>query len=616
MVPSKQFCIAALLQLGAVLWATVASAEHGYLAHGDGEGFKCAGVYGSSKGSSERQSMVEIEIPPVPPADIAVLVFDYPDSRWIGIPVKEGKKIPDDQVDMPGEYINNGRGIADGSDGSSVQRFMVCSNETIAMKLCTEADFGRPLINDRDDKGNPRTFDSIIYSDYIMLQRSGPGYTRLEYNEWLAKANDSGNKDESWKNKSRIAMLDSATLKWQADGTLTIKYIVRRTGFFCVDAASKGDFTASVRWINSHGLLPGSEYPKIYIYFILMLAYVFIAIAWGFMSWKVWSEILPVQNQLFGLVCLLAVDMGMNFGFWKYYNTTGSPSMVFSIFTLIIDAGRNSLSFFMLLVVSLGWGVVRPSLGKTMIRCILLTMVHFSAGCLYSAGILFRDPQESGPLGLVYVIPLSLSMTLFYVWILSAIINTTHLLIERQQSYKLAMYNNLWRLLLVCLVLLFAFFVLNILHTIFYSHISIAARSWKWLWFWTDGWLNFEYFTALCIILYWWRPTSQNYRYSLEELAGDEDEALEREQATDEHDSFDNPRMGENLELEDMSATAIKDRRVSNSASDVQFVINEDDLEFNSDDSDSIDNHHHAIGNSGHNTNEQHRSSSSKSPTE
>ncbi|KAJ2549972.1 hypothetical protein EV175_004242 [Coemansia sp. RSA 1933] len=600
MLLPRQLYFSVLLQLGTMLWAALVSAEHGYLAHGDGEGFKCAGVYGSSKSSSERQSMMEIEIPPVPPADISIVIFDYPDSRWIGIPVKNGEKIPDDQVGMPGEYSNGSRGITDGSDGSSVQRFMVCSNETIAMGLCAETDSGRPLINDHDDKGNPRAFDSIIYSDYVMLQRAGPGYTRLEYNQWLATANGSDSKDdESWKSKPRISMLDSATLQWLADGTLKIKYIVRRSGFFCVDAASKGDFTASVRWINSHGLLPGSEYPKIYIYFSLMLAYIIITLAWGFMSWKVWSEILPVQNQLFGLVCLLAIDMGMNFGFWKYYNAVGSPSMVFSVFTLVIDAGRNSLSFFMLLVVSLGWGVVRPSLGKTMIRCILLAMVHFSAGCLYGAGILFRDPQESGPLGLVYVIPLSVSMTLFYVWILSAIINTTHLLIERQQSYKLAMYNNLWRLLLACLVLLMAFFVLNILHTIFYSHISIAARSWRWLWFWTDGWLNFEYFAALCIILYWWRPTSQNYRYSLEELAGDEDEALEREQVVGEHDSFDNPRMGENLELDDMSATAIKDRHVS----DVQFVINEDDLEFNSDDSDSSDTHDNA-GNS-HNTNDQ-----------
>ncbi|KAI9503346.1 hypothetical protein GGI25_001783 [Coemansia spiralis] len=584
-VLSRVLCIAALLQISILLWAVCVSAESGYLAHGDGEGFKCAGVYKSSEKDESKRSAIEIEIPSIPPADIAIAIFDYPDSRWVGIPVKDGTKIPDEQVDMPETYANSNRDPENGNNDAGVQRFVVCSNETIAMGLCTEVDRGRPLINDRDNKGNPRSFNSVIYSDYIMLKRTGPGYTRLEYKAWLAKNNNTDNHDVSWRSKSRVTMLDSAALQWLADGTLKIRYLVRTTGFYCVDAASLGDFTASVHWINSHGLLPASEYPKMYVYFLLMLAYVSIAIAWGIMSWRVWSEILPVQNQLFGLVCLLAVDMGMNFGFWKYYNANGSPSMVFSIFTLVIDAGRNSLSFFMLLVVSLGWGVVRPSLGKTMIRCILLAMIHFSAGCLYGAGLLFRDPHESGPLGLIYVIPLSVSMTLFYVWTLSAIISTTHLLIERQQSYKLAMYNNLWRLLLVCLVLLFAFFILNILHTIFYSHIRVAARSWKWLWFWTDGWLNFEYFVALCIILYWWRPTTQNYRYSLEEIAGDEDEAMERELATTGHDSFDGPRMGEDLELDEITAANTKaNRPVSISGDAVQFVINEDDLEFSSDD--------------------------------
>ncbi|KAJ2178544.1 hypothetical protein GGF45_002804, partial [Coemansia sp. RSA 551] len=97
-----------------------------------------------------------------------------------------------------------------------------------------------------------------------------------------------------------------------------------------------------------------------------------------------------------------------------------------------------------------------------------------------------------------------------------------------------------------------------------------------WLWFWTDGWLNLEYFVALCIILYWWRPTMENYRYGLEELAGDEIEAAEREQAFIDHDSFDNPRMGENLELDDMGEMP-KPRSASVSGDAVQFVINDDD---------------------------------------
>ncbi|ORX68640.1 transmembrane receptor, partial [Linderina pennispora] len=307
-------------------------------------------------------------------------------------------------------------------------------------------------------------------------------------------------------------------------------YLINATGYYCVDAASTHDFTARADWTNAHGQLPAGEYPKVHVYAVLMGAYILIALVWAFMSWRVWSEVLPVQNRLFALVCLMAVDMGLNFGFWQHYNAHGAPSLAYSVALVVVDAGRNSLSFFMLLVVALGWGVVRPSLGKAMIRCTLLAGAHFGAGCLYGAGIVFRDPHDAGPLGLVYVVPLSFTMTLFYVWTLSAIIATTHMLIDRQQSYKLAMYNRLWRLLMLSLILLFVYFVLNVMYTVFYSRPELADRTWKWRWFWTDGWLNLEYFAVLATILFWWRPTTQNYRFGLEELAGDEEEAMQRDQ--------------------------------------------------------------------------------------
>jgi hypothetical protein len=46
----------------------------------------------------------------------------------------------------------------------------------------------------------------------------------------------------------------------------------------------------------------------------------------------------------------------------------------------ILDAGRNALSFFMLLVVSLGLSVVKETLGSTMLRCQILAVAHFIFG--------------------------------------------------------------------------------------------------------------------------------------------------------------------------------------------------------------------------------------------
>jgi hypothetical protein len=71
-----------------------------------------------------------------------------------------------------------------------------------------------------------------------------------------------------------------------------------------------------------------------------------------------------------------------NWVYYRYLNAhgrgTGSTAFLFVI--AILDAGRNALSFFMLLVVSMGLSVVRESLGKTMIRCQILTVAHFIFG--------------------------------------------------------------------------------------------------------------------------------------------------------------------------------------------------------------------------------------------
>ncbi|KAJ2375196.1 hypothetical protein H4S02_008306, partial [Coemansia sp. RSA 2611] len=316
----------ALPLLAAPLGSLLAAADSSYLSHGEDEGFKCAGIYGSPGEHTGRRSVIEIEIPPVPPSDIALAIFDYPDIDWIGIPVKNGAKVSDAEAKRLGPYISSGGRAGDGD----VQRFVICDNETITMDLCSDADMGRPLLNDRDDNGQPRSFRSVIYSDYLMLNRSGIGYTQLEYKSRVLDGNSTDKSDEAWRDQARTSVVDGATLDWSSDGTLKVRYYVNTTGFYCVDAASIGDFTARVDWIDVHGLLPASEHPKMHIYLALTIAYITIAVAWAFMSWRVWSEILPVQNQLLGLVSLLAVDMGMNFGFWRYYNSTGAPSTVYS----------------------------------------------------------------------------------------------------------------------------------------------------------------------------------------------------------------------------------------------------------------------------------------------
>ena len=82
-----------------------------------------------------------------------------------------------------------------------------------------------------------------------------------------------------------------------------------------------------------------------------------------------------------------------------------------------MNAGRNSLSFFMLLVVCLGYGVVYPTLGSKIYWAIGLTFFHFIFGTLYfSYKMVQSNPKPF--MAFLLGIPLAITLFIFYVWIL------------------------------------------------------------------------------------------------------------------------------------------------------------------------------------------------------
>jgi hypothetical protein len=81
-----------------------------------------------------------------------------------------------------------------------------------------------------------------------------------------------------------------------------------------------------------------------------------------------------------------------------YENRNGENigSKVLMIIVAILNAARNSFSFFLLLIVCMGYGVVKPSLGQTMIYVRWLAAGHFFFGLIYSIASLTITPDSAG----------------------------------------------------------------------------------------------------------------------------------------------------------------------------------------------------------------------------
>ena len=66
------------------------------------------------------------------------------------------------------------------------------------------------------------------------------------------------------------------------------------------------------------------------------------------------------------------------------------------IIVAILNAARNSFSFFLLLIVCMGYGVVKPTLGRTMVYVRYLAAAHFVFGLIYAITSLLLSPESVG----------------------------------------------------------------------------------------------------------------------------------------------------------------------------------------------------------------------------
>ncbi|KAK3944281.1 lung seven transmembrane receptor-domain-containing protein [Diplogelasinospora grovesii] len=314
--------------------------------------------------------------------------------------------------------------------------------------------------------------------------------------------------------------------------SVPIKYPITKTGYYCVIAypytASK--FEALTEFRNAYGELPAAQIPKLPFYGGITILYALVLVFWGFLYFHHRSDILAVQNYITAILIFLVVEMLMTWGFYDYLNRNGSNmgSRVLLIVVAILNAVRNSFSFFLLLIVCMGYGVVKPTLGRTMIYVRFLAIAHFVFGLIYAITSLLVTPDTAGPFVLLIVLPLAGTLTAFYVWTLNSLNFTLKDLRERKQHVKETMYKKLWWCILLSIIVIFAFFFFNSFSFASASDPDYVPFHWKSRWFILDGWLNLVYFADVAWIAYVWRPTANNRRFAMsDEIAQEDDGTFE-----------------------------------------------------------------------------------------
>ncbi|KAM6519739.1 Membrane protein ptm1 [Fusarium falciforme] len=438
-------------------------------------------------------------------------------------------------------------------------RFGVCRDDLIKQNFCNETDKGKFILAPDADKRS----STLILTKAVHLNKATP-----------------------------------------------INYAIKKTGYYCVLTGKYNTerYDAVVEYRNAYGELQATQIPKLPFYGGMTILYALIAVFWGFLYYQHRHDILAVQNYITAILIFLVLEMLMTWGFYDYQNRNGANigSKVLLTVVGVLNAARNSFSFFLLLIVCMGYGVVKPTLGRTMIWVRWLAAAHFLFGLVYSITNLSITPETAGPFILLIVLPLAGTLTAFYVWTLNSLNFTLKDLRERKQHAKEAMYRKLWWAILISVLVIFGFFFFNSFTFASSSDPDFVPFHWKTRWFVLDGWLNIVYLADVAWIAYLWRPTANNRRFAMsDEIAQDDDGNFEigdigvpGEDSDDEEAQLGKPQnnsqASNGLSFSGSSQSASQQRNIRTAPresleNETIFAIGEDGDKFSDDGSDDED---------------------------
>ncbi|KAJ1301487.1 hypothetical protein OPQ81_008744 [Rhizoctonia solani] len=468
----------------------------------------CSGMWGGNN------AYINVTYDPDSRGQVAMVIYEWRDAKYLGIDTE------------PDNYL--------------VPKTYVCTTDAVRSKLCSESQLGKFILN---LKGASIEEVSIWSASVGFGSPTNENGNSTSGNTTIGASgfwdNPAGNPTPPPSEHVNNTVVPNGVL-WYKDPIL---YQVDKKGYYCIaaipittgttaDTAVHASFTGKVLFHNVfHGKLAATDYPKINFYMILALVYLILGGVWGFMCFKHRDDLLPLQFYISYLVGFLVIEMTATWAYYRYLNShdRGTATTLFLAVVAILDAGRNALSFFLLLVVSLGLSVVRESLGPVMTRVKLLAGAHFVFGVLYAMGMVELELESASALMLLmFVIPLSFTLSGFLLWIMYALNGTMAELADRKQTYKLSMFRALYRILLIAVIIIGAFFVVSSMSFSNRLDEDYAPETWETRWYLLDAWLAILYLVVFSSIAFLWRPTGHNRRLAMsDELAQDEDAAGE-----------------------------------------------------------------------------------------
>lgn len=310
--------------------------------------------------------------------------------------------------------------------------------------------------------------------------------------------------------------------------------LITKTGMYnlffvaCDPKLKELTMSGKTLWKNPVGYLPGRMAPLMKFYVFMSLAYVLIGVIWLTQYVRFWNDILQLQHCITAVIALGLFEMILWYSDYVNFNNTGMRPVFLTTLVVTVGAVRKTVSRLLILTVSMGYGVVRPTLGGLTSKVLLLGITFFLATELLNITEYVGTINDvSGRARLFLVLPDAFLDAFLILWIFTSLSKTLEQLQAKRSSVKLDMYRKFSNALAVTVIASVAW----IAYEVYFKATDPFNEKWHSAWIITAFW-DILAFALLCVICYLWAPSQNSQRYAYSENLGEESDDEESQSLT------------------------------------------------------------------------------------
>ncbi|KAF3964169.1 hypothetical protein CMV_011515 [Castanea mollissima] len=271
-------------------------------------------------------------------------------------------------------------------------------------------------------------------------------------------------------------------------------------------------------WKNPAGYLPGRMAPLMNFYGFMSFAFVILGIFWFSQYARFWREVLPLQNCITIVIALGMFEMTLWYFEYAEFNETGIRPTGITMWAVTFGAVKRTVARLIMLMVSMGFGVVRPTLGGLTSKVIMLGATFFVASeVLELVENVGAISDLSGKARLFLVLPVAVLDAFFILWIFTSLSATLSKLQARRMVVKLDIYRKFTNALAVAVIVSVGWTC----YELYFKSIDVYNEKWQNAWIIPAFWQVLS-FSLLCVICSLWAPSQNSTRYTYSDDASEE----------------------------------------------------------------------------------------------